>query len=86
MNFLLEHLSPLFLTAEALRLAIPIPTLLATEALKPEVLKKRKFIRNSVAEPQILLVRRYVLCNCNSSSSTYLGSHQNRREIEIVER
>jgi hypothetical protein len=42
MNFQFEHLSPLFLTAEALRLAIPIPTLLATEA---SVLKKRKFIR-----------------------------------------
>ena len=43
MNLLFEHLSlSLFLTAEALRLAIPIPTLLATEA---SVLKKRKFIR-----------------------------------------
>ena len=51
MNFLFEHLFPLFLTAEALRLAIPIPTLLATEA---SVLKKRKFIRyvlDCVAEP-----------------------------------
>ena len=47
MNFLFKHLSPLFLTAEALRLAIPIPTLLATEA---SVLKKAPLVRQADGE------------------------------------